>query len=149
MAYSIDSFLLASKVLSLLKMSGEMLDGGTCREQLIERRKRRRFAAKWPVRFLGTTQETIDARTLDVSICGFFCDSPRPFSVGERLTAFLDIPDVTGDRDAALVLQCEIHILRIEPLMNSNWGAACEIMEYSILRQPRAGLDLGTNFEIR
>lgn len=77
----------------------------------------------------------MEACTLNVSSGGFYCRSPEPFSPGDNLTALLDLPSVIADRDAGVVLRCDVRVLRLETVTGeTGWGIACQIEDYSIVR---------------
>jgi len=109
--------------------------GGTWAGQGTDRRKRRRFLAQWHVQLCSAAEKIVDALTKDVSSGGFYCRSPRAFSLGERLTAVLEMPSTVVDRQSALVLSCDVYVLRVEALLNDcGWGIALKIVDYSLVR---------------
>lgn len=85
--------------------------------------------------------ETVHARTADISSGGFYCRSQRGFAPGEELTALIDIPAPSGGPDSvSIVLRCHVHVVRVEPLnCEDGWGVACQILDYSVLSPERAG----------
>lgn len=111
-----------------------------CTQQRMDRRKRQRFPAKWDVQIFTSMRDVIYARTVDVSSSGLYCHSPRPLLPGDRIKALLDMPDIVGDQESALVLECDVRVLRVDALDNGAWGIACQILDYCpILRTRRDG----------
>jgi hypothetical protein len=95
----------------------------------------------------GVARDAVQAYTVDVSSGGFYCRSPRPFLPGDKLTALLDIPNLFGGLDSAvLVLHCEVTVLRVDPIAQTDtWGIACQISDYSVLRAAKVEVTGGTS----
>ena len=104
-----------------------------CRQQSMDRRERRRFLAQWDVQISTLMRDIIHARTVDVSSGGFYCRSPRPLLTGERVKAFLHMPEI-GEQDSKFVIRCDVYVLRVDPSIDHGWGIACQILDYSIFR---------------
>jgi hypothetical protein len=107
-----------------------------------ERRKRRRVAVQWQLRIWKSPQDCLFTRTVNISTDGFYCLSPEPLTPGDALIAILEIPQVGAAQDyRALLLRCEISVLRVETLIgSSSCGIAGKILNYSVLRTPEDDL---------
>jgi hypothetical protein len=105
-------------------------------QRIAERRKRERLPAQWPVRLWRDFANFVEALTLNVSSHGLYCRCPQPFSAGERVIAFLEIPIAHAGREChRLVLRCEVYVLWVEALIDRcEWGLGCEILDYSVAR---------------
>lgn len=112
--------------------------------RITDRRKRQRVVVQWPVRVWRFHEYILDTHTVNVSSGGFYCICPRLFSLGETLTAVLEIPAVGSDREfQKLMLRCEALVLRVEALADTRkCGIACRILNYSVLRG--GGVPLGS-----
>jgi hypothetical protein len=109
---------------------------------IADRRKRQRVVVSWPLRVWKAHEPCLEICTVNVSSGGFYCLCPQPFSPGETLIAVLEIPGAGSDRELEkLLLRCEVLVLRVETLIESrNYGTACRILDYSVLRNGSVGL---------
>jgi hypothetical protein len=103
---------------------------------LLERRKRQRLAARWPVQIWRASEDVINAHTINVSSDGFYCVLSQHLSPGEVFRALLEISGSGGNRESRqIVLCCEIQVLRVESLTDSGTrGVAFRIVNYSVAR---------------
>ncbi len=110
--------------------------------RIADRRKRQRVIVQWPVRIWRRNEHVLDACTVNISSGGLYCICPGPLSPGDTLIAILEIPGSSADRERPkLMLRCEILVLRVETLAdNSQFGVACRIMNYSVLRPTGAAV---------
>lgn len=111
-------------------------------EAITNRRKRQRVVVSWPLRVWKAHEPCLEICTVNVSSGGFYFFCPQPFSPGEALIAVLEIPGAGPDRESEkLLLRCEILVLRVETSIEStNYGTACRILDYSVLRNGSMGL---------
>jgi hypothetical protein len=107
-------------------------------ERTPERRKRKRLAVRWRLRIWLSPQECLFTYTVNISTDGFYCLSPQAVTPGKMLTAILEIPPPdTTQEHGALLLRCEISVLRVETLIGSSGcGVAGKILNYSVVRTP-------------
>lgn len=99
-----------------------------------ERRKRTRVSVHWPLllRREGASED-IETMTENLSSSGFYCFSPKPVTIGERLRCRLTAPsyDPKGDR-REIELDCRAMVLRVEAAADGSFGVACRIEDYRL-----------------
>jgi hypothetical protein len=102
-------------------------------ERRSERRGRIRTTVHWPVRFFRNhTGEAVETLTQDLSSGGFYCLSPTPFVLGERLVCVLRVPTHRpGGKEADQTLECKVQVMRVDPAVQEEfYGIACRIEDY-------------------
>jgi hypothetical protein len=107
---------------------GNPLSGGA-----VERRKRARTKVHWAILlFQDQSSEVVETVTLDLSSSGFYCLSHIPFTCGEVLICFLQVPTYEPFNNArTLALECRARVMRREPgEANGFCGIACQIEDY-------------------
>lgn len=101
----------------------------------LERRRRPRACVHWPVILFRNSIEfdAVETTTLNFSTAGFYCLSPKLFTVGELLFCVLKIPlDGNG---AEARLECRVSVIRTqENAGDGMFGIACRILEYHVGR---------------
>lgn len=101
----------------------------------IERRRRIRRQAKWPVSIWApNTTAPVETFTTDLSSDGFHCLSPVPLEPDEIVASTLTIPEISiqpgGPRR---VLECQVRIVRLEPPnKDGDFGIGCRIENFHI-----------------
>ena len=106
-----------------------------------ERRNRVRTQVHWTILlFRENTSKAVTTITQNLSSNGFYCLSPSPFVLGERVYCSLEVPthDPLG-KDRSLPLECHARVVRVEPESgDGSFGVACRIEEYRLAaRRPR------------
>jgi hypothetical protein len=107
-----------------------------------ERRRRPRVAVFWPL-YLSRERShcPLQSRTTNLSSEGFYCLVSIPFTVGEKILCDILIPSHVA---SALSLHCRATILRVETAgVESSYGIACRIEEYSVIRRPTIDPETG------
>jgi len=99
-----------------------------------ERRKRVRAKVQWAILLLPEDAgEVVESVTRDLSSVGFYCLSPKLFSVGESLFCALKVPtyDPTGE-DQTMTVECRVRVVRAEETEEGAYGIACQIEDYQL-----------------
>ena len=98
-----------------------------------ERRKRKRVALHWPVRFFRQpATQSVDSVTDNLSSDGFYCAVKEPFQVGDRLKCVIRCGGSLDDLESAVRLECHVRVMRVEDLY-SGFGLGCHIDDYALL----------------
>ncbi len=106
-----------------------------------DRRKRRRFNLQYSVTLILPDHESIRTHTVNVSSDGFFCYCSTSLSIGQIVTALIEIPEDSRDAGCqVLILCCEAEVLRAETQPGAS-GVACRIRNYSVGQDVKAGSD--------
>ena len=99
-----------------------------------ERRKRKRVALHWPVRFYREPESPlIESTTENLTSNGFYCVSKEPFQLGEQLKCVIAIPaGALGYAERPVQLQCRVKVMRVEN-RSSDFGLGCFIEDFELL----------------
>jgi hypothetical protein len=100
-----------------------------------ERRRRVRTQVHWPVLLLRDGElGVIETTTQNLSSSGFYCYCPEPIPPGESLVCTLKVPAYDPDSDGrALVLECKVRAMRMEPTSDAFFGIAFSIEDYHLV----------------
>ena len=103
-----------------------------------ERRKRKRVALHWPVRFYRDPDSpSVETLTENLTSNGFYCVSKQSFQPGEQLKCVIVIPaGALGYSENPVRLQCRVKVVRIEN-QSGSFGLGCYIEDYELLIDPR------------
>jgi hypothetical protein len=109
-------------------------DADVAESARVERRRRPRVRAHWPILLFRQTGEngdaTIESFTQNLSSQGFYYLSGRRFTVGEYLLCRLQIlPDNRGGGGSHL--ECRVQVVRVEDNVTEGlYGIACRTEDY-------------------
>lgn len=104
-----------------------------------DRRKRVRMPLTWTIYLLRSTDtHPLEGKTKNISSDGFYCSVGEPFVVGESVRCTLFIPACDLERkDHFLFLECRATVLRVEFIAAENYGVACRIDDYKVVKPSR------------
>ena len=101
-----------------------------------ERRTRVRFAVSWVLYVVRHgSDHPIESRTKNFSCNGFYCVLRQPLMPSETVHCTIIIPTFDANHAQDVVsLECRATVLRVESLNDDNYGVACRIDDYSVVR---------------
>lgn len=99
-----------------------------------ERRRWPRAPLSWRVQLFSSTEKVVESMTRDLSSDGFYCLSPVPFPISERLVCILSMPaHDPHSKHRDLPLHCRVRVVRIDAGGEEGMvGIACRIEDYQI-----------------
>ena len=101
---------------------------------LMERRKYERLPLRLPVRLSRGGVTVGSGVTENVSSQGFYCVSPDPFALGDRLQVVLLLPAHNLDHvEMRVCLTCQAHVVRLDPTwLGPGFGIGFRIEMHSL-----------------
>jgi hypothetical protein len=101
---------------------------------LMERRRYERLPLRLPVRLSRSGVMVSAGVTENVSSQGFYCVSPDPFVLGDRLQAVLLLPAHNlNQSEMRVCLTCQAHVVRLDSTwLGPGFGIGCRIETYSL-----------------
>lgn len=101
------------------------------------RRRRTRSHVHWPVLFRDDPVEIIEMVTENLSCDGFYCLAATLFNLGDTRVCTLRIPaPCPEDLNRILVLECRVHVVRVDALSERLFGIAFRIDDYHVSLVP-------------